>query len=537
MPEHRSDVREYVSADAAQPISLSRFVHTVRAYRLPIVLGILAVAIAYAIFALATYLLAPAQRLTTQQFRLEFKGADRGEYPNGAKFSSAEIVSTPILLKVYEQNQLGRFTTFPAFSSSVFVLESNVELERLAADFGARLANPQLTAVDRDRIVSEFESKRASLKKNDYSINFLRKQDTAAVPETVVRKVLVDVLTAWAHFAAIEHRVLDIPVGILSPNVVNPTALEKADPIVAIHTLRSRINRALENIRELEKIPGADVARTGGDGRSLAEMRIALEDMMSFRLDPLISIAGMSGAVRDLDSTLRFVESQLRYNERRLQMLRDRADSVRQALAVYAMERPALFPEEEAKPASAAPGDRARGGGESVTPQLSDSFIDRLVELTTQATDAAYRQRLVDDFRNIAERIPAAEQVVAYDRAVLEELRSPRGDSAFSAAEVWQQIEATRADVRALIAEINALHRIVSRSLNPATQIFELTRPATTTIERSVDLRRLVLMGALVLLIAIPVAIVLALLHNRIREEEAEEIRNTDPSAAEQAAG
>ena len=102
MPEQRY---EPAHPDRAEPAwSVSHLIHTLRKYFPVIFLGMVAVMVGYVIVAAAAYLLAPSQRVTTQTFRLDFKGADRGEYPNGTKFSSIEIVSPPIVLKVYQRN-------------------------------------------------------------------------------------------------------------------------------------------------------------------------------------------------------------------------------------------------------------------------------------------------------------------------------------------------------------------------------------------------------------------------------------------------
>src|SRR4051794_34857392 len=106
------------------PVSVSHFFKVLGAYLPIILLSLAAVAVGYLIVALAIYIQTPSQRVTTMTFRLEFEGAERGEYPNGTKFSSAEIISTPVLLKTFNRNGLSQFTTFSKFARSVFVLES-----------------------------------------------------------------------------------------------------------------------------------------------------------------------------------------------------------------------------------------------------------------------------------------------------------------------------------------------------------------------------------------------------------------------------
>jgi hypothetical protein len=60
------------TADPETTVSLSHFVHTLRAYRIVIVLSMIAVAIAYALVALILLLRSPAQKTTSIPFRLDF---------------------------------------------------------------------------------------------------------------------------------------------------------------------------------------------------------------------------------------------------------------------------------------------------------------------------------------------------------------------------------------------------------------------------------------------------------------------------------
>ena len=504
------------------PISLSHFFRLLRAYSAVILISFAAVAIAAAAALIFAYLLSPSQRMTTLPFRLDFQGAAEGKFPNGLRFSATDIVSSPILLKVYAANQLDRFTSFKDFSQSVFVLEANRAYESLAAEFQARLADPKLTAVDRERIQREFELKRQSINKNEYSINYVRVGRTAAIPETTVRKALLDILNAWASYAINEQHVLEYRVAVLSPQIVDDTAVDPTDYIAAIQVLRAKIYRVLDNVDDVEKLPGAAQAKTGLDRTSLEEIKIRLEELVRFRLEPLVAVVRGSGLVRNMAITTRFLENQLAYDQRQLKAARDRADTARQALAVYAGEQRTLSG--AAAEASQTSKTSGHAAGETVMPQLSDSFLDRLLTLTSQSADMQYRQKLVDEYRIAAKETIPFEQAVAYDQQILQEVRgSSAGGAAVSAAAVQAQIVGTQQQVRALIGNVNQIYQVVSRNLNPSTQLFTTAATPTTRTERTRSLARLGLYYILVLLIALPAIIFACLLHNRVREEEATE--------------
>ncbi|MCU1227703.1 MAG: hypothetical protein JWO97_587 [Acidobacteria bacterium] len=512
--------------EAADGISVSHIVHTIRAYAPAILLGTLAVAVASFIVSLLLYLLAPSQRITTLQFRLDFDRAEEGKYPNGLKFSSAEITTLPTLLRVYDANHLNQFTGFNEFSRSIFVLESNAAYDQLAAAYQARLADPKLGPLDRDRLQREWEAKVAAISKNDYSLNYLRGGNTDKIPESLVRKVLSDILAEWAQYAIHEQHVLSYKLAVLSPNIVE-TDNVRPDLIVSLLILRSKVSRVLENVRTLGEIPGAELARTPKDKMSLEEIRVRLEDTTRYRIEPLVSAARANGLMTNAAETLRFLDTQLAYDLRQLNARQSDADSIRQSLAVYGNQN-TLQPEKEAAmtaPSSALDRNGSRQpNAETLMPQINDSFLDRIVAMTNQSVDVLYRQKLADDFRRGLRGLIPMQQAVAYDREVIAMLRTaPAGGAGMSADQVRAELAATQNDVRMLVGRVNEIYEQVSRNLNPSTELYTLTAPPIAHTERTRDLKNLAMYDLLAVLIALPVIIVLCLLHARIREEEEQE--------------
>jgi hypothetical protein len=516
LDRHTHDLDREMLAEPQAPISLIHFVRTVKAYRVAMVLAFAAVAVTAAVALLLVYLLSPSQRTTSLPFRLDFEGATDAKFPNGLRFSPTDIITAPILLKVYTANNLDRFTSFKDFSQSVFVVESNRAYEMLAADYQARLADPKLTPVDRERIQREFELKRQSISKNEYSINYARNRHVDAIPETTVRKTLLEVLNAWANYAVNEQHVLEYRVAVLSPQIVDDATVDSSDFIAAIQVLRAKIYRVLDNMEDIGKLPGAEQAKTSADRMSLEEIRIRLEEIVRFRLEPLVALVRGGGLIRNMAITTRFLENQLSYDQRQLKGAQDRAEAARQALAVYAGDQRSLSAPDVTQP----PKTSGRGTGETVMTQLSDSFLDRLVALTSQSSDTLYRQRLVDEYRTASKYAIPFEQAVAYDQQVLQEVRGGAGGAPVNAAAVQAQISAAQTQVRQLIGDVNQIYLIVSRNLNPSTQLFTSTAPPTTRTERARSLPRLFLYYVVILLVALPLIVIGCLLHNRIREEE-----------------
>jgi hypothetical protein len=530
MPEQRHDLAH---SDRAEPAwSVSHLIHTLQNYLPVIALGMVAVMVGYLIVAAAAYLLAPSQRVTSQSFRLDFKGADRGEYPNGTKFSQIEIISAPIVLKVYQHNKLDRFVSYTDFARSLAVLESNRAMEALARDYQSRLADPRITPIDRERIQREYEARLASISKGQYALIYMRPGSGKEVPEVLVRKVLNDVLTEWANFVAKEQHVLEYRVAVLSPNLISDTTSDGTNRVINISILRAKVLRVMENIEQIRKLPSADLARTERDALSLNDISQRLTEIVRFRLEPLLSRAAASGLGQRAE-TLRFIETQLAYDERQLDSLQREAEAAQQTLAMFVSGK--VAPAEVTQVNAPRPAQQAAPGtSETVMPQLSDTFIDRIIQLTSATGDTEYRQRLANNYQETALRSLPLHEAVAYDRSFLDSIRSGSGGDTLTVEAVDQQLATTRADVRQLVVKTHDLYRELSANLNPSTELLSRTGVPTTRMERSLTVKQLATYGVLVGALSLPLLIFLCLVHNRVREEDEAE-RGVRSDAAESA--
>lgn len=481
-----------------------------------IALGMAAVMVGYIIVATAAYLLSPSQHTTSQAFRLDFKGAESGEYPNGVKFSTTEIVSPPILLKVFNQNDVGRFVTFADFSRSLVVLESNRELEALARDYQARLIDPKLTPIDRERIQREYDMRLASISKGQYALHYMRKVRGTDIPDIVVRKVLIDVLTEWADFVANEQHVLEYRLAVLSPDVVAATATDGTNPVINIDILRAKVLRVQDNVEQIRRLPAAELGRTHRDAASLSDISIRLDEIVRFGLEPLIHRVA-AARLDDREETVRFLETQVAYDRRQLDASDRVTEATRLAIELYL---PGNSAAEGAQPAGESRGPGSKAGGETVMPQLTETFLERLVQLASSSNDPQYRQSLTQGYRQAALRGVPLQAAVAYHESILNFVRSgPTGDK-ISRNVADQQILATRNEVRGLVTKMHEIYRGLSRNLNASTELITRTGVVTTRVTRSISIRQLALYGVLIAFLALPLLILFSLLHNRVREED-----------------
>ncbi len=502
--------------DEENTISLAEIARTISDYRRAIVLGIAFVVLAWMLGSALLLLKSPTRRVAELPFRLEFKGAERGQYPNGTRFQSSEILSGPVLLAVYRANDLAQFMRFEEFRSSLFILEQNEALEQIVREYRSRLADPKLTAVDRERLEQEFAEKRASLSQASYSLVFSSTIKTPAVPQTLQAKVLNDILSTWAEQTVQNKGVVLYDLSILSSAVFERAMLESYDYVITLDMLRSKINRVIGNIDELLEIPGAKVVRTQGAQRvSLAEIKVKLQDMLSFRIQPLVGLVLSKGISKDPTASIQFLETRLRFNELQRNEEERRTQALRDSLTAYL---------QQASRATSAPetasGNVPQGSGTTVIPQFGESFLDRIMEMSTEGNDLEYRQGMVDALREQSLAVVPLESEAEYYRQLLESLR---GFESRARPPQDSEIELIRTQVDSVVNgaiqatdQVNQIYTEVSKNLNPSTVLFSYTAPPSFSMERSVALSRVLLVGLLLVLVSIPLAIAAALIHARV---------------------
>jgi hypothetical protein len=508
-------------------ISVAHIVRTLSRYRRTIFLLLAVLGFLYGILALTVFALSPGIEITSLPFRLDFEGAENGLYPNGLNFSSTDILASNVLIRAYETTNASAYVPFRRFREAIFIQESSRELEKLNLEYQTRLADTRLTPVDRERIEREYQLRRSSLRHAEFSLNFADDSHLGhVVPLAERERILRAILNVWADLADREKGAVKYRLPVLTTNVVTRSAVGPREYLMELDVLRARINRILTNIAELMRIPGAEIARVGPEKISLAEISMNLFDTRRFQIDPLITQTYQKRLVRDPVTVSGYYQSQLASAQREYEQAKEHVATLQNSLMTYMGEQQATSREL----AGQTPGGQLQGG-QSVTPQLSEGFLDRIVKLATDSGDMKYRQDIVTEMNKIAisDLLPA-EKEVQYYQTIAQQMNSfgamPHGDLASRAAEVKAVEDAENvayASVVKSLQQVSEAYLVLSRNLNPDGLLYTFSGPAMTRTEKTVSLKRLVLFGVLLMMLALPVILLGCLLHARIRQEELEE--------------
>ena len=495
-------------------MSIRQAVRVLWGYRRVVWSAVIGVSALFAMGVLLAVLVFPAERLASIPFRLLFDGAAQGKYPNGTAFSPAEIVADPVLTEVYKANDVQRFGEYQDFEDAMFVLQSNPDLDLLTAEYQGRLADTNLTPVDRARVEEEFRRKREALRDPVFSLNLRRHERLTAPPREVAETILTDTLATWARQVVEQKGATRYNVPVFSRNILDEGVLESEDYLIGVDILRVKAQRVIESIDELEKLPGAEIIRTG-DGRvSLPEVRANLEDVLRFGLEPLLGIIRSKGVTKNA-RTLSLYANNQRFQ---LGLERDvtaaQIRSMQDALREYSSQR-------AGRPAgdigAGMTGARVAPGFETpaLIPQFGESFLNRLVEMSTlgQTSDVLYRQRLTDRIIEEGDRLTRVEQEVAYyDDLVgaIANIGSRPAGGVEAATLIKTQSRRAYASIGTAIDEVAAIYGALSdQNLNPSNVFYTITGPFAVQTQRSLKVGTVAwafLLAVLLTLVFVPAA-------------------------------
>ncbi len=472
-------------------ISLKPFLIALRTERRRILIAWGLLAVVFSIGAVTYYLSRPIERTSRIEFRLLFDGADRGQYPNGTSFAATDIIAASVLTPVYERNELERYISYDRLKSGLWVLESSRALELLNYEYQAKLADSKLQTVDRARIEAEFRQKLDALRVPQLSLQFFVTGRTQSPPTQVMEKVLNDILAEWAEQAAAQRGAVGYQVDVLTPNVILKDTLNQT-LLIRYDTLRRHVERVLSQVDRLTELPGATTSRVGPDELSLIDLRTSLTDLRDFQLTPLIG-SRLLYSLKPDEAALNvlYLEGRLVELRRFRNTYRERKAQLEAALQAFSAE-------------SLAPGvPKLTEGTQAGAPaQMSDTFLDRLIEIAGRSNAMDYRTELTNRIIDVGEEGLRIDQDIAFYEEALRMLNAGRGSRGSAISEddlttVFDKIQTRVVEILDLTNEAYAT--ISAANLNPRSVLYQLTTPYSVQTLRTVTPGYLLLTGVAVM--------------------------------------
>ncbi len=511
-PPAHPDTQPAYYNEADDEISLKDLVLTLWHHRSIIVVLSLSAIFIIAAVAAWVYLGQPNNKAVSLEFKLEFEGADKNEYPNGLRFSTADILSSPVLSEVYEENNLKDYLEFPDFKAGLTIIQTNDDLKFLEYEYAEKLGQKNLSLEERDRLEAEFLAKKKNALVPIYTLAYSRDPSQAAIPDGLAAKLLNDILRVWADHADRVKGVNKYRYFLVSRNILSENDLQKEDYFIATDMLRAAIDRVSADIEKLQQIPGAQAIKVGENAVSLQDLQFRMEDIQQFKLSPLIGLIRQAGVAKDKTIALGYLRN-------RLFELNLKEEAAAANVAVYENSLNQYI--QRTRGSLAAP-----GGGTALTPSLKQgmpgnvpamipqfgaSFLDSLIEMAQENSDMLFRQQISEKvmgagLNKVEINIDQKYYQDLYDRITVDNGKDD-GFGTYKKAAL-ARIDLTHKEIyhtlMQTIDEINAIYLDLSKyNLNPESLLFSVTKPVTAASMKSLTLRKTLLYGIMASIFAV----------------------------------
>jgi len=480
------------------------------------------------------YFFQEKEYVVKQEFRLEFTGADQNKYPNGLQFSTADILSTEVLDKVYRQNDLGKYMKFSDFKASLAVFQMNDRLRLLEFEYSQRFSEKNLSMEIRQRLEQEFLEKKKALMVPVYSLTFIQGGRAGSIPDNVAAKVLQDILREWSVFAERVKGANKFQLELVSPNVLKKEDIEAEDYLVATDILRVMTRRVSKDLEALAGLPGAMVVRVGDQGISLSDLRYRLQDLERFKLNLLLGLIRQTAVSKHPEFTLGYLQNQI-FD------LKLKTEQAAANVAIYENSLNQYIQKSRGSGLSPAQGEGMPGPSSqqgmfsnvpAMIPQFGESFLDSLVQMAQENSDAMFRQTITKNVIDVGlEKVELEFQARFYEDMwtkinlqINGEQAKSDNDAAFLTLAA-ERIEKTQQEIfdglMNSIKDLNLLYDSLSRSsLNPDAVLYSVTSPALFSVEKPVSAKRLVMFAVLGMFLCVGVILLTVLVKGSGRGRE-----------------
>jgi hypothetical protein len=372
--------RQRIAARKKETLQFRRIVRALRAtWRIPLIAtAILLLLTIVILFALRTIL--PPTRTFISQFHFTFPAAESGRYPNDTPFSINEILDPAILDAVYEQLELDRYGVernefYGAFSIRPFLLTESEIAER----YRQQLADRRLSFVERERLEQQLKNLLAQASRGAAELSFLPPR-RPVIPVPVGRAIVHKVPLVWSRLAIEKKGVLRIPGFTASVSVIARDAIDQQPLPLAIVGLIEASERLDERLTELLKTPGVLTERDPVAGKSIRDIERDLRDLHLFHINPLRAKLVNYRFDDGVSMLQQITERHINELETRVISFSEQAESVGNSIMGYVQATAAL----RGRPVDRRALDSGVVSGGAAIPQVGESFIDRIIELTRQ---------------------------------------------------------------------------------------------------------------------------------------------------------
>jgi hypothetical protein len=247
--------------------------------------------------------------------------------------------------------------------------------------FRQQLADRRLSFVERERLEQHWKDELARASRGAAELSYIpprRPVISIALGRAIVQKVPM----VWSQFAIEKKGALRIPGFYAATKVLDPNAIDQQPLPLSIVALMEAGERLNERLTELMKTTGVLTVRDSVSGKSIRDLERDIRDLELFHINPLRADLVQ---YRFEGATLQqIVERRINDIEVRATALTKQAEAIGDSIGQFVQATASL----QGRPVEKKLSEGGTVAGGATIPQVGETFIDRIIELTRSDREA-----------------------------------------------------------------------------------------------------------------------------------------------------
>ena len=328
--------------------------------------------------------------VATVHVKLNFKGAELGEYPNGSKYAPTDVIASKVLSRVYRANSLDDYgIELEEFVSAVNAYPWIPNQAAMDAKYADLFSEKKLSALDRQKLDEQYQQETRN--SNGRFLMLQWSGDSAAkVSKAVAQKVLADIPKQWASVSIQEYGVLDLEVVV--PSKLDQYLLDTVEYIVVGDYLRDFARQLKVAALALQQDAVVAVLKDEQTQSTVGDVGKLILNLENFHLSTLQRMFLIAPPRSNAETASLYLSSRQRELEEKIAEAERKSEVINRIYREYT---------DSAETKSASTQNAADKNG-NLSPQIGDDFLTKLMRIGDELSDAKYKQDLLKERKELS---------------------------------------------------------------------------------------------------------------------------------------
>ncbi len=437
----------------------------------------------------------------SESIRFNFPSSIQGTYPSGQRFSKNDLITTAVLKKVYDINNIKSFkVSFTDFASSFSVAPYAVNANFIQAKYQKLLSNKKLSTAELATLDKQYLSEIKAAQANFAKVTYVNSKHLG-LSSLVIKKVLMDIPRVWSDISIRDLGVLDLKIP--GEQFYQPNLIKSYEYLQAVKYMQNSAKRFKGILDKLQHDEIGGFIKDPKTGLVVSDISARLTSINNFELNPMFSIIATLGLVRNKQKAELYLKNEIESINDEISALSRNAKVYSEALKSYAIQ---------SKGHSTSRGISAGNGG---MVQYGDGFLSKVIGMVEAQKDTVFRQELLSKQINFALQSETKYSELEKTKRALKVLSS---SSSSSSKQLTKDYYKQILDInQSLVKLLDAYQRILTirnaQVLGKNSNLYQLTSDSMEVVsDTSQKAKKIVLISVMSGVLALMLAMFIALI-------------------------